>query len=131
MNNFVPVPVYPVYPVWAYPATNDPVQQMPETMYRQTPRDVTFDPNDAQSEDHGPGFKLYRWTSRINRNEYMICRLIGRHNERVMSGGFATDQVANVYPVENFPRYPHGWVVTLRNASGGPQTLHLYIIVKV
>ncbi|MGM0879295.1 MAG: hypothetical protein ACQEWV_32870 [Bacillota bacterium] len=130
MNNFIPVPVYPVYNGWTYSAENYPVQQTPETMYRQTTRDQEFNPNAAQSAAHGKGFKLYTWTFTLNPNEYLVCRLLGKTNERVMSGGFATGKIADVYAVENFPRYPYGWVITLKNNSGSSQTLYLYLIVK-
>ncbi|MBG9789644.1 hypothetical protein [Brevibacillus laterosporus] len=63
MNNFIPVTVYPLYNGWTHPAVNYHVQQMREAMYIYSTREEVFDPEraDVDTDDHGPGFKLYRW----------------------------------------------------------------------
>ncbi|WP_405131135.1 hypothetical protein MHB43_01100 [Paenibacillus sp. FSL H8-0317] len=117
---------------WVHANTYFPQQRMSGEVNREVPiRDEMFDPLAAVSDAHGQGFKLYKWTFRLNPNEYLVCRLSGKSNERAISAGFATDQVAPVYAVENFPRHPHVWVLTLHNTSSVNLDLYLYLIVKV
>lgn len=112
--------------------TNCPIQQIPESLYRvQRNRDVEFVPKQGDSEPHGQGFKLYRWEFLLNPYEYLVCRMFGEQSERVINAGFATDPLEKVYAVQNFPRYPHGWVTTLKNDSSSELNLFLYLIVKM
>ncbi|GGF67950.1 hypothetical protein GCM10010912_11190 [Paenibacillus albidus] len=117
---------------WVHTNTYFPQQKMSGAVSRVVPnRDVEFTPQEADSDAHGQGFKLYKWTFVLNPNEYLVCRLSGTSTERVISAGFATDPLAPVYAVENFPRHPHVWVTSLHNTSSSRLNLYLYLIVKV
>lgn len=133
MNSFIPFTVYPVYNGWTHPAVNYPVQQMRETMYSYSTREEVFNPEraDVDTDEHGPGFKLYRWPFLMLTHEYLVCRMFGKSSETVISGGFTTHPMGDVYAVQNFPSGPHGWITTLKNNSDRHFGLDLFLIVRV
>lgn len=125
-----PYLVYSI-PQGSQPDNLYPHQEISETDSRVRPdRDVEFPPDLASEASHGPGFKRYSWKFMMNPNEYLVCRLGARENEKVMSGGFATNPLAPVYAVENFPLHPNVWVISLRNTSAERLELFLYLIAR-
>ncbi|WP_068793840.1 hypothetical protein [Brevibacillus laterosporus] len=133
MNNFIPVPIYPVYNAWTYPTAHYPVQQIRETMNRYSTREEVFKPDrgDVDTDEHGSGYKLYRWPFLMLTQEYLVCRMFGKSSETVISGGFTTNPIGDVYAVQNFPSGPQGWVITLKNNSNRQFILDLFLLVKV
>ncbi|MBV7507568.1 hypothetical protein KW850_20265 [Bacillus sp. sid0103] len=108
-------------------------QQSPETMNRR-PVDRRFDLSfqNASEEDLGQGFKRYTWSTgiRINNHEYVDFRLEAQRNEKVISAGYLTDPIENIYSVQTGPRDPNVMVVILHNASNVDSKVYLWLVVK-
>ncbi|MBD8497488.1 hypothetical protein [Paenibacillus arenosi] len=122
------------------PSVPPALVQMPNNHYvqytsvpvRLTPnRDVEFNYQLADSNEHGPGFKLYKWKFMLNRNEVLVCRLLAAPSEKVISAGFDTGPLAPVNAISNYPRSNNYWITVLQNTSPERLDLFLYLIVKV
>ena len=82
-------------------------QQSTETMNRRRV-DRRFELNfqNASEEDLGQGFKRYTWSLgvRVNSNEYVDFQLEAQSNEKVISAGYLTEPIDNIYSVQTGPQ---------------------------
>jgi hypothetical protein len=125
MSKFLPVNGWLHY-------TNHP-QQSPETMNRRrVDRRLDLNFQNASEEDLGQGFKRYTWSSgvRVNNNEYVDFRLEAQRNEKVISAGYLTDSIENIYTVQTGPRHPNVMIVILHNAATVDLGVYLWLVVK-
>lgn len=108
-------------------------QPSPETMNRR-PVDRRFDLSfqNASEEDLGQGFKRYTWSTgiRVNSHEYVDFRLEAQRNEKVISAGYLTDPIENIYSVQTGPRHPNIMVVILYNAANVDSKVYPWLVVK-
>jgi hypothetical protein len=108
-------------------------QPSPEPMDRSSV-DKRFDLNyqTASEEDLGQGFKRYTWSQgvRVNSNEYVDFRLEAQRNEKVISAGFLTDPIGNIYSVQTGPRHPNVMMIMLHNAATIDLEVSLWLVVK-
>lgn len=108
-------------------------QQSPETIYyRQVERRFDLSYKNASEEDLGQGFKRYTWRTgvRINSREYVDFRLEAQRNEKVISAGYLTDPMENIYSVQTGPIHPNVMLVMLHNASNVDSEVYLWVVVK-
>ncbi|MEH6954473.1 hypothetical protein [Neobacillus drentensis] len=125
MSNFSPINGWLHY-------TNHP-QPSPEPLSRRNvDRRVDLNFQNASEEDLGQGFKRYTWGSgvRVNRNEYVDFRLEAQRNEKVISAGYLTDPIENIYSVQTGPRHSNVMIVTLHNAATVDLEVYLWLVVK-
>ena len=108
-------------------------QQSTETMNRRRV-DRRFELNfqNASEEDLGQGFKRYTWSLgvRVNSNEYVDFQLEAQSNEKVISAGYLTEPIDNIYSVQTGPRHPNVMLVTLHNAATVDLEVYLWLVVK-
>lgn len=108
-------------------------QQSPETMYRRpVERRLNLSYQNASEEELGQGFKRYTWRTgvRINSREYIDFRLEAQRNEKVISAGYLTDPMENIYSVQTGPIHPNVMVVILHNAANVDSEVSLWLVVK-
>lgn len=108
-------------------------QQSPETMNgRPVERRFDLSFQNASEEDLGQGFKRYTWSTgiRVNSHEYVDFRLEAQINEKVISAGYLTDPIENIYLVQTGPRDPNVMVVILHNAANVDSKVYLWLVVK-
>ncbi|MEH6908825.1 hypothetical protein [Neobacillus drentensis] len=125
MSNFSPVNGWLHY-------TNHP-QPSSEPLSRcKVDRRVDLNFQNASEDDLGLGFKRYTWSPgvRVNSNEYVDFRLEAQRNEKVISAGYLTDPIENIYSVQTGPRHPNVMIVTLHNAATVDSEVYLWLVVK-
>ncbi|MDR7238852.1 hypothetical protein [Neobacillus drentensis] len=108
-------------------------QQSTETMNKsRVDRRVELNFQNASEEDLGQGFKRYTWSPgvRVNSNEYVDFQLKAKSNEKVISAGYLTDPIDNIYSVQTGPRHPNVMLVTLHNAATVDLEVYLWLVVK-
>ncbi|WP_066259466.1 hypothetical protein [Neobacillus drentensis] len=108
-------------------------QQSTETMNRhRVDKRVELNSKNASEEDLGQGFKRYTWGPgvRVNSNEYVDFQLEAKSNEKVISAGYLTDPIDNIYSVQTGPRHPNVMLVTLHNAATVDLEVYLWLVVK-
>ncbi|PEY40949.1 hypothetical protein CN354_07940 [Bacillus cereus] len=111
------------------------LQQVPEPMYkRSTNRRFDLNHQTAIVVNLGQGFKRYMWSPavRIKSNEYVEFRLAAQENETVISVGFNTNPLQNIYAVQSSPIYQHIMAITLHNAEieNVESEVSLWLVVK-
>lgn len=104
-------------------------QQSPDTKFK---RRFELSYQNASEEDLGQGFKRYTWRPgvRINSCEYVDFRLEAERNEKVISAGYLTNPMENIYSVQTSPIHSNVMVVMLHNASNVDSEVYLWLVVK-
>ncbi|HEF1900648.1 MULTISPECIES: hypothetical protein [Bacillus cereus group] len=117
-------------------------QQVPKTLYRETAnrpfnvgRRFDLDVAEATQQNLENGFIRYLWAPtqvNIQPNEIIDFRLNGRANQQVISAGYATDPLEDIYLVQMYPRHTNVMTVLLRSStlSSSPSRIHMWLIVK-
>ncbi|OOZ78506.1 hypothetical protein BHL35_18625 [Bacillus cereus] len=116
-------------------------QPTPNTIYNQEYTrpvsrriDLTTNMPGTDIKDLKDGFVRYTWLNVVNiqPGETIDFRLTASPNEQVISGGFSTNPVENVYAVTSAPHssYPFVMAVMLHNASGISVLPDLWVVVK-
>ena len=125
MSNFSPVNGWLHY-------TNHPQPSSEPLSRHNVDRRVDLNFKNASEEDLGQGFKRYTWSPgvRVNRNEYVDFRLEAQRNEKVISAGYLTDPIENIYSVQTGPRHSNVMIVTLHNAATVDLEVYLWLVVK-
>ncbi|MEH7082565.1 hypothetical protein V7139_07490 [Neobacillus drentensis] len=100
-----------------------------DSVYR---RRIDLNCQNALEEDLGHGFKRYTWIPavRINNGEYLDFRLEAQKNEHVVSAGYLSAPIANIYSIQNGPSDPNAMIVILHNASDIHSDVSLWLVVK-
>ena len=125
MSSFLPVNGWLHY-------TNHP-QQSTETKCRSRVNSrFNLNFQEASEEDLGQGFKRYTWSSgvRVNSHEYVDFLLEGQGNEKVISAGYLTEPIENIYSVQTGPRHPNVMIITLHNAANLALEVYPWLVVK-
>ncbi|WP_223587590.1 hypothetical protein [Neobacillus bataviensis] len=104
-------------------------KQSPEIMSK---RRVDLSYQNASAEDLGQGFKRYTWRSGvlINSRDYLEFRLEAQENEGVISAGYLSDPMENIYSLQNGPIQPNVMVLVLHNASNTESAIFPWLVVK-
>ncbi|WP_460272070.1 hypothetical protein [Bacillus sp. NEAU-Y102] len=134
MNNYYEYNQSPYTNNWNY-------QPTPNTIYNQEHArpvsrriDLTTNMPGTDIKDLKDGFVRYTWLNVVNiqPGETIDFRLTASPNEQVISGGFSTNPVENVYAVTSAPHssYPFVMAVMLRNASAISILPDLWVVVK-
>ncbi|HEF1900696.1 TPA: hypothetical protein R9Z04_006019 [Bacillus cereus] len=110
-------------------------QQMPENLYRATPnRRFDLWAEEANEQSLGDGFFRYLWTPpvRIVPNEIVDFRLNAKANQQVISAGYATDPLEDIYAIQMYPRHTNVMAVLLRSriATNTTSKVDMWLIVK-
>lgn len=92
--------------------------------------DLSF--QNAVEEDLGQGFTRYTWRSgiQIKSREYLYFRLEAQKSGNVISAGYLSDPVENIYSVQSGPSDPNVMVLTLHNASNADSEVFPWLVVK-
>ncbi|MGG3466344.1 hypothetical protein ABES02_02090 [Neobacillus pocheonensis] len=105
------------------------LNESPDSMYKRR-FDLNF--QNATEEDLGQGFKRYTWRPgiQIKSREYLDFRLEAQKNGNVISAGYLTDPLENIYSVQSGPSQPNVMVLILHNASNIDSEVFPWIVVK-
>lgn len=143
MNNYYDY--NPLYPTNWYYGYNQ--------SYREEPRQIALRPNMAQTVLANPrqvalrtsmaqtitqklndGFTRYIWSNieLIKPNEYVDFRLITPSHENVISAGFSTNPVSDIFPIQISPLTEQSNVmaVMLHNQSRDSLLVDLWVVTK-
>ncbi|MED3269504.1 hypothetical protein P4358_27640 [Bacillus thuringiensis] len=127
---YIPFLRIPHYQQKKAPSTISP------SLYGVDPRQTLLYTNmdDTITQNLGNGFTRYVWANIdiIKPQEYVDYRLVTPSNEEVISAGFSTFPVTNIFPIQIAPVFEQTniMVVMLHNQSQSMVLVDLWVITK-
>ncbi|HDR4861597.1 TPA: hypothetical protein QCR61_003894 [Bacillus cereus] len=98
---------------------------------RQTRKKISLTAIKGRGTDLGDGFESFSWDAgQISYNEYLLV-FMDAPEMKVINGGWAPNDEAPLYAMENYPRKINQWVITLFNEKpGNPRPIRFFLIAK-